>query len=423
MQADEPPGDLALTGDDTDALDLRTFNPFGPHIGSAYRFLEKARAQEPIFFSEALQSWCVTRYDDIKQIAADPKTFSSSDSFPRPVGLPDEAQRAADLLFDNTIVTVGDPPRHTDVRRIVHKGFKPGAIAAFEPSIREIIARNVDRLPSSGAFDLVSEFSDVVPLEVVMHVTGFPSSEHDQLRRWITHEMALFAGTAGLGESELIVHGRGFTEAMAYLRDLVETRRAQPGDDLMSVMILGDPHGRVLTPDEIAAQTIGLIAAGWETTGNAITNIVRALLEHPSRWAALVRGDVAADQVVAEGLRFDTSVFGLFRTATRETTVGEVTFAKGDRLFLFYASANHDADHFSSPGEFRLDRANAKQHLSFGHGIHNCIGAPLARLELEIALELLAGRYPGLHLEDGERPPVYRPFSQFKGPATLRVVP
>src|SRR5437868_6573785 len=132
MHVDKSTGDPALTGDGTGALDLRTFNPFGPHIGSVYRFLEQAREQEPIFFSEPLRSWCITRYDDIKQIAADPETFSSSDSFPRPVGLPEEAQRAADLLFDNTIVTVGDPPRHTDVRRIVHQGFKPGAIATFE---------------------------------------------------------------------------------------------------------------------------------------------------------------------------------------------------------------------------------------------------------------------------------------------------
>lgn len=406
-------------GRGTDLFDLHSFNPFGPHVASVYRFLEQARDREPIFFSEPLQSWCITRYDDIKQIAGDPETFSSSNAFPKPVGLPPEAQQAADFIFGNTIVTLGDPPRHTAVRRIVHEGFKPRAIATFEPSIRQIIAEHVDRLP--GSFDLVSAFADVVPLEVVMHVTGFPSNENDNLRRWMADQMALFAGTAALTEQELVEHGKSYAEAITYLRNLVEIRRAAPGGDLISVMIHGDPHGDTLSVDEIVAQTMGLVSAGWETTGNAITNTVRALLEPPSRWSALVHGEVEVDQIVAEGLRYDTSVLGLFRTAAREVTVGEVTFHEGDTLFLFYASANHDAGQFPSPEEFRLDRTNTKLHLSFGHGIHNCIGAPLAKLELEIVLELLADRFPRLRLDDDDQH-AYKPFSQFRGPERLRLI-
>ncbi len=422
MVADSSSGGPVSMGDGSGVLDLRSFNPFGPHIASVYRFLEQAREREPIFFSAPLQSWCITRYDDIKKIASDPETFSSSDAFPKPVGLPPEAQQAADFIFGNTIVTLGDPPRHTAVRRIVHEGFKPGAIAAFEPSIRQIIAEHVDRLPKASSFDLVSEFADVVPLEVVMHVAGFPASEIDNLRRWMADQMALFAGTAALSEQALIEHGRSYAEAITYLRNLVEIRRAAPGDDLISVMIHGDPHGDTLSVDEIVAQTMGLVSAGWETTGNAITNTVRALLEQPSRWSALVSGDVEVGQIVAEGLRYDTSVLGLFRTTAREVTVGQVTFHKGDRLFLFYASANHDAGQFPVPEQFRLDRANAKLHLSFGHGIHNCIGAPLAKLELAIVLELLADRFPRLRLVDDDQPSVYKPFSQFRGPETLRLV-
>jgi cytochrome P450 len=404
------------------AFDLRSFNPFGPDIGSVYRYLAHAREHEPVFWSEPLRAWCVTRYDDIKEIAADPATFSSHDAFPRPVGLPAEAQDAADFLFGNTIVTLGDPPRHTAVRRIVHEGFKPSAIAAFAPEIRRIIAGHVDGLPAGGTFDLVSTFADVVPLEVVMHVTGFPAAGNESLRRWMDDQMALFAGTAVLGEERLVAHGRSYFDAVAYLRELVEERRAAPGHDLISIMVLGDPRGEVLSVDEIVAQTMGLVSAGWETTGNAITNTVRALLDEPRRWAALARGEVELSQVAAEGLRHDSSVLGLFRTVTRDTTVGGIGLSAGDRLFLFYVSANHDAGHFIDPEEFRMDRANAKQHLSFGHGIHNCIGAPLARLELEIALELLAARYPGLRLADHDEPPAYKPFSQFRGVATLRVV-
>jgi cytochrome P450 len=422
VEADTWPDGRATTGDGADRLDLRSFNPFGPHTDTVYRFLHQAREREPIFFCEPLQAWCVTRYDDIKAIAADPETFSSRNAFPKPVGLPPEAQQAADFLFGNTIVTLGDPPRHTAVRRIVHEGFKPAAIAAFEPSIRRIIAGQVDRLPAVGRFDLVSEFADVVPLEVVMHVTGFPAGDNANLRRWMIDQISLFVGTAGLSEQELIDHGRSYAEGIAYLRKLVEIRRSAPGDDLISVMILGDPHGTILSVDEIVAQTMGLVSAGWETTGNAITNTVRALLTPPSQWPALVHGEVELDRIVAEGLRFDTSVLGLFRTATKDTAVREVNLREGDRFFLFYASANHDADQFPSPEEFRIDRPNALKHLSFGHGIHNCIGAPLARLELGIVLQLLAERFPMLRLADHDQPATYKPFSQFRGPETLQVV-
>ncbi|KFU75800.1 hypothetical protein SAMN04489729_6930 [Amycolatopsis lurida] len=405
-----------------EVVDLRSFDPFGAHVASIYRYLEHARETEPIFFSEPLQAWCVSRYDDIKRIASDPSTFSSSNSFPRPTGLPAEAQLAADFIFSNTIVTISDPPRHTLVRRVLHEGFKPSTIARFEPDIRQIIAKHIDLLPLRGTFDLAGEFAHTIPLEVGMYVTGFPLSENDNLRGWMADQVAFFAGTAWLSEQQLIDHGRNYADAITYLRKLVRLRRAEPRDDLISIMTRRDQHGDMLTDDEVAAQTIGLIAAGWENTSNAITNIVRALLEDLSQWESFVRGEVDIDQIIAEGLRFDTSVPGLFRTVAEEATVGSFTFHRGDRIFLFYASANHDESHFTLPEEFQLDRPNAKKHLGFGHGIHNCIGAALAKLELSLVLELLKDRYPRLRLADASAPPRYRKISQHRGQETLRVV-
>ncbi|MGW4132320.1 cytochrome P450 [Amycolatopsis japonica] len=142
----------------------------------------------------------------------------------------------------------------------------------------------------------------------------------------------------------------------------------------------------------------------------------------PAQWERFVRGEVDIDQIIAEGVRFDTSVPGLFRTVAEEATVGSFTFRRGDRIFLFYASANHDKNHFASPEEFQLDRPNAKKHLAFGHGIHNCIGAALAKLELSVVLELLKDRYPRLRLADASAPPRYRKISQHRGQETLQVV-
>ncbi|MFE5564712.1 cytochrome P450 [Amycolatopsis japonica] len=405
-----------------ETVDLRSFDPFGAHVASIYQYLEHARESEPIFYSEPLQAWCVTRYDDIKKIASDPSTFSSSNSFPRPTGLPAEAQEAADFIFSNTIVTIGDPPRHTLVRRILHEGFKPGTIARFEPDIRKIITKHVELLPLRGSFDLAGEFAHTIPLEVGMYVTGFPLSENDNLRGWMADQVAFFAGTAWLNERQLIEHGRNYAEAIVYLRELVRLRRAEPRDDLISIMTRRDEQGEMLTDDEVAAQTMGLIAAGWENTSNAITNIVRALLEDPDRWERFVRGEVDIDQIIAEGVRYDTSVPGLFRTVAEDATVGSFTFRRGDRILLFYASANHDKNHFASPEEFQLDRPNAKKHLAFGHGIHNCIGAALAKLELSLVLALLKDRYPRLRLADASAPPRYRKISQHRGQETLEVV-
>ncbi|MBL7501702.1 cytochrome P450 [Frankia sp. CNm7] len=398
--------------------DLGSFNPFGEHSRAAYEYFELARRERPVFYSEALGAWCVTRFADIRAMTLDPATYSSAEVFRKPTGLPEIAQRVCDFYADNGTVTTLDPPAHGPIRRGLHESFSPRAIAGYEPTVRTIIGRRVDAIDAAGGrFDLVSQFSTVFPLAVVLGVIGLPEEDLGTVRRWAEGIVTLYLGHGFMTAEEQEALGADLWNAVQYYLDLVERRAADPGEDLVSYMIHNEVGGRLLTPGQIANNVFNLVAAGNETTGSALTNIMVALLSEPGRWAALARGELDLPTVIAEGLRLDAPVVGLFRTATREVALGDVTIGAGDKVLLLYGSGNHDETVADEPGRFRLDR-RGRVSLTFGHGMHNCVGAPLARLELRTALELLANRFPDLRLASGG-PLEYKPLAQVRTPAEL----
>lgn len=379
--------------------DLRRFDLYGAHADEADSYFKYARKVEPIFFSEVLQSWCVTRYDDVKTIALDPIGFSSAEALPRPKGLPAETKPMLDLLYNNSNLTFTDPPGHAPVRRIVHEGFNPRTIASFEPAIREIIERQLDTISGKARFDLVAEFTDRITLAGVMRVIGFPEADGDRLRVWVNDVVSVVAMNQFLTSEALVEHGRSFDHAIAYLLDLVAQRHAAPQRDLITFMAETSMGGRELSDMEVANLAINLLTAGWETTGNGIDHTVRALLEEPSRWDRLVRGEASVEAVAMEGLRYKGVTSGLYRSATRHVVIAGVPIQEGDSVLLLFGSANRDEEKFENAEEFQMDRKPTVQPLSFGQGIHNCVGAPLAKMEMRLALECLAARFPGLSLD------------------------
>ncbi|WP_460363889.1 cytochrome P450 [Actinocorallia lasiicapitis] len=399
--------------------DLSTFNPFGPHMETLYDVLELAREQTPIFFSEALGAWCLTRYEDIKAVASDHATYSSANTFPRPTGMHPEAQRAVDYLFDDPILTIIDPPLHRPQRQIVHEGFGPRAIAGFEPAIRSVIESCAAELPAAGRFDLVSEFCDRITLMSAMKVIGFPDEDLALLSDGVHDMITLAMNGPNLDVEEQRIRGTRCNGVLDHIAKMVEDRRENPRDDIMSMIVHGTFQGQRLSHVEQVNICFGLVNAGWHTTGGTLANIIRLMLETPERWAELVEGRVTAEQVATEGMRYDAATLGFFRTVTRPVELAGTRLEPGDRILLSYAVANRDPRSFSDPERFLPGRGDARASLSFGHGVHNCVGAPLARLELQISLEVLAKRYPRLHQEE---PVTYRPFSQFKTPASLWVV-
>ncbi|MBL7501706.1 cytochrome P450 [Frankia sp. CNm7] len=404
---------MPATAGESSLLDLRSFNPFGPHVARAYEFFAQARAHEPVFFSDSLNAWCLTRYEDVRRVAADATRFSSREAFPRPVGLPSAAQRVMDFLYDNPTLLLTDPPGHGPVRRIVHEGFSPRAVAGYEPHLREIIEGLADQLVGRERFDLVRDFATTFPLLGAMRVLGFAPEHADDLGRWVNDLLTLLASWPFLDPDGLRAHGESFAGAFDYLNQVIEQRRRHPADDLISFMVHNEVQGRRLADVEIADVAVGVLAAGWETTGNALVSLISALLAEPERWRTLVAGRIAVDAAIAEGLRYDMPILGTFRRATEDVEIGGKTVRAGDAVVLLFAAANHDPAQFAQPSEFRLDRPR-RPDMAFGHGVHNCVGAPLAKLELSIALEALVARFPDLKLDDPDAPVTYKPMGQFK---------
>jgi len=210
-------------------------------------------------------------------------------------------------------------------------------------------------------------------------------------------------------------------EFMHYTEALVERRRSDPQDDLISHLLAAREDGvEPLSPEALVDIIPGLILAGHETTANLIGNTILLLLSHPEQWEEVRADPATVERAVEEGLRMDASVTGMPRTATRDVELGGAQIPAGSMLFLLYGSANHDDAHFRHPESFDIDRGKDSSHLAFGRGIHYCIGAPLGRLEARVAIELLAGRLPGLRL-DPEQDFVRKPNLLFRGLARLLV--
>jgi cytochrome P450 len=382
-----------------------------------YDVLSQARQTTPVFFSEALQAWCVTTYDDTRAIAANHAAFSSKGIFPKPTGLHPDAQRPIDYFYGHVSLSRMDPPDHDSARRVVHEGFRPRAVVLFEPVVRETIARFVEQLPEVGRFDLMESFSNPITLAVAMKVVGYDDGDFENLREWAARTVSLIFDRT-LDYERQGEYGRSFSAWYDRIFQLIDDRMADPRNDLISFMVHNTVRGTKLARDDVANVAMSMIGAGWHTTGGSLTNTIHALLDKPERWAALVKGDVSPAAVAAEGLRYDVSVIGFFRTALEDTEIGGVAIRRGERVFLSYAAANHDPAKFPEPDTFDPGRGGSAPPLNFGHGVHNCVGAPLAKMEMEISLELLARRYPSLRL-DG--PPTYESFNQFKTPESMWV--
>jgi cytochrome P450 len=293
-----------------------------------------------------------------------------------------------------------NPPRHTRLRRIVAPWFTPHATRGMRARVEEIVTEFLDRAAAAGTFDLAADFAVRVPIKVICMLFGIPDSEHDRMRRWGT----VLGETADAIRSprELRqVHGV-LTEMTAFFDDLVARRRAGEGagDDLVSGLLrAGDPLDRT----DLVALAGLLLAAGFETTVNLITNGAAVLLEHPEHREALLDGPERAAAFVEEALRFDPPIQMTSRIALEPAEYAGTRLDEGSTVLLLLGGANRDPAVFPDPDRFDPRRPNGREHLAFAAGAHYCLGAGLARLEGEIALRELATRFPGLRAAGAHR--------------------
>jgi cytochrome P450 len=380
------------------------FNPFyGPQLEDPYPFYARARREEPVFYSPLLKMWYVTRYDDIVTVLKDPVRFSSAQAVAVPLDYTPETQHAIQTSYLSAAsLTNNDPPSHTSVRRMVHKAFTERQVADLEARVRAIVEDLLDQFAAYGHAEFIRQFSFPLPMRVILSVLGVPEGDMTKLKRWADDWITLVAVPLSPAQQAEVI-GR-LLESQEYWTRLIEERRERPRNDLLSDMIRAmQEEGTSVSLPQLISACAMLILAGHETTTNLLGHCLYRLLTLPEQ-LRLVREDPAnIPRAIEETLRADTSVQALMRTTTEPVELGGVHLPKGAQLALLFASANHDEAYFPDADRFDLRRDDAKGHIAFGHGIHFCIGAPLARLEGRIALERLLERLPGLRLAPSQQ--------------------
>lgn len=413
---------MAVSADSGKLHEGWPFDPYGAHRDDPYSFLAGIPDAEPVFYAPLLDAWCVTRREDMVAVLRDDRGFSARDHNPRPkVALPEDVSRMFRTWRGAGAVAVGslDPPEHARIREVLNAGFTPARVRAFEPTIREIATDLAERVAVEAEFDFISAFAVPYALEVICRRLGVPDEYLDRCRLWSEQRIELMMLQSDTDPDLLRAHARGLMDFGEFARSLVQERLAAPRDDLISELLHDGKAGRTLAPDDVAVQIPTLIFAGHMTCAEALGTIFFQQLSAPGGWAAVVDGTVATRDLVEEGLRFDSPLAGMYRTATRDVVVGDVHLAAGSRLLLLYGAAGRDSRVHACPAAFSPG-SRSSAHLAFGHGIHFCLGAGFARAELEIAVQAVAARMPGLALLPGQ-PPRHRPVFPLRALTELRV--
>lgn len=381
------------------------FNPMAsPHREDPHLFYREAR-QGPPRLSPTLGAYMVTRYEDLKTVIDDPQTYSSAAAVPKIYTNPPEVVdvlRAGGVPETNAVVNE-DEPAHHPIRRVFDAGFTGARVRAMLPTMRARADELVDGF-EGGRAELVGGYAIPFVQTVINAIIGFPPEDGEQIQVWTDDVNMLWNLLAPLEDRVASAHR--MVEYTGYLQKLIDDRRANPREDLISDLVHG-AHGHPGLSDEYVQNIVRGAArvAGFDTTRDAITATMLVILQNDD-----VRGRVLADpartipKVTEEALRRDAPHRGLFRITTRDTSLGGTDLPVGTPLLLLFGSGNRDETVFPDPDTVDLDRPNVRDHLAFGRGLHVCPGAPMARAEIRVALETLIRRLPGMRLADGYEP-------------------
>jgi cytochrome P450 len=407
-----------------------SFDPFSTAFAAdPYQFLNRALEQEPVFYSPIIDHWIVTRYEDVRCVFLDHERWSAANTLSAVTPMSAAVlQRLRDAAFRmNPVLTNLDPPEHARIRKHATNAFSSRHVAAAEGWIRALTDQAIDRLigklPGKDGrrrADMVAEFAYDLPALVAFRFLGVPEEMVALVKAWTKNRVMLTWGrcdeAAQLAEADGLIAMWKFCEAHVadaiagncdgIMGDLARCHRANPVD---------------LSANEMASILFTMLVAGHETTTNVLSSAVVTLLTDRALWERLVSSPELITGAVEEMLRYRPSVISWRRIAAKDTELAGHSVPRGSRVLLMIAGAHHDPNQFPCPHRVDLERTNAKRNLAFGHGVHLCIGAGLARLELRIFLEQLTRRLPALRLVEGQAYD-YVPNLSFHGPAAVQVV-
>lgn len=379
------------------------YNPFVPEThANPYPELRNLREHDPVHKNELMDIWVLTRYDDVVSVLRD-KRFSAdrrkaTNRFAQ-AAMQAAQEEGSPLARANTMLGA-DPPEHTRLRGLVSKAFTPRVVESLRPRIQQIVDELLDKVQDTGTLDIIWDLGYPLPVIVIAEMLGVPAEDRDDFKRWSDDIVATFGGP--VTPPEVLERAQKSTQEMSdYFGAVIEERRREPREDLLSGLIAAEERGEVLSEEELLATCILLLAAGNETTTNLIGNGTLALLRNPDQLDKLRNRPELVESAVEEFLRYDGPVQATARVATERTEFGGKTIEPGELTMVILAAANRDPAQFPEPDTLDIERS-PNEHVAFGEGLHFCLGAPLARAEGQIAFRSLLERMPELRLATEE---------------------
>lgn len=403
------------------------FDPLAAdYLADPYAVASKVRSDSPVFYAEGLDMWVVTRMADVEAVFMDHDTFSGRLVQDPVFPLCDAARKMLREGGFNPLPTMSnnEPPDHGRIRVFTAKGFSVRRMGILEPSVRRRANDYADALLAKGParFEFVEHLAFPLPAYTVFELIGFPDADAERLKTWCGRRKLFSWGRPS--EEEQLSIAADMLAYWDYCQAFVDTKRSERArgivtDDFVSELLDAHEHdNEQLTLDELKSVVYGLSFAGHEAVTNLLCNSFHTLLDHPAQWAEMCADRALVGPAVEEVLRYNSSQISWRRIANREAVVGGVTIPAGAKLMLLFSAANHDPDRFAEPDRFDIHRANSRHHISFGKGVHFCLGAAMARMEAKVVVDVLADRIPSLRLVPDQELRVH-PNVQFRGPEEL----
>lgn len=381
-------------------LEYHGYQPFD--MNDPFPAYEQLRAEAPVYFDERINLFVVSRYDDVKAVFDDWQTFSSENAQApvRPLGAP-----AKKIMNDGGFTAYSGlsariPPEHTRIRTVASKAFTPRRYRVLEPQIRENVDIMIDKMIAQGApGDILHDIANDLPAITILTLMGVQLDMIPQIKEWSYSRAALT--WMDLTDEEQIPHAHNQVAYWIFCQGVVESNKTNPGDNIVADLLALQAEGEDITDHEIASLLYSFLFAGHETTTTLISNSMRVLLAHPEAYQALIDDPEKIPGAIDEVLRFSGSIVAWRRKATRDAEIGGVAVPKDSGVLVLMGSANRDPSVFPEPDVFNIERDNARNHMSFGYGIHFCLGNLLAKLQAKVALEEITQKVPSLRLMEG----------------------